>query len=126
MEDGFAGGFDRFFPIAFFLIAGIIAAVFIVAIVSGIRRYAKNESSPVLTVAAKVVNMRERVDGHDGIAGENMAQHSWTRYYATFQVDSGDRIELAVSGEEYGQLAAGDAGQLTFQGTRYIGFGRNV
>lgn len=42
----------------------------------------------------------------------------------TFQVDSGDRIELSVSGSEYGVLAEGDKGQLTFQGTRYLTFDR--
>lgn len=51
--------------------------------------------------------------------------HSSTRYYATFQVESGDRMELAVSGPEYGMLAEGDRGTLTFQGTRYLGFERS-
>lgn len=41
-------------------------------------------------------------------------------YYATFQVESGDRMELSVSGTEYGLLAEGDMGKLTFQGTRYL------
>lgn len=47
-----------------------------------------------------------------------------TSYYATFQVESGDRMELHVSGAEYGMLAEGDTGKLTFQGTRYLGFVR--
>ena len=42
----------------------------------------------------------------------------------TFQVDSGDRMEFSVSGQEYGLLAEGDRGKLTFQGTRYLGFER--
>ena len=44
--------------------------------------------------------------------------------YVTFQVESGDRMELAVSGREYGMLAEGDIGKLTFQGTRYLAFKR--
>lgn len=47
-----------------------------------------------------------------------------TSYYAAFQVGSGDRMELHVGGAEYGMLAEGDAGKLTFQGTRYLGFER--
>ena len=47
-----------------------------------------------------------------------------TTYYATFQVASGDRMELHVGGREYGMLAEGDFGELTFQGTRYLGFAR--
>ena len=48
----------------------------------------------------------------------------FTSYYDTFEVESGSRMELAVSGEEYGMLAEGDRGRLTFQGTRYKGFER--
>ena len=35
-----------------------------------------------------------------------------------------DRLELCVSGGEYGLLAEGDVGELTFQGTRYLSFER--
>lgn len=49
---------------------------------------------------------------------------SSTRYYVTFQVDSGDRMELPMTGSEYGMLAEGDVGKLTFQGTRYLSFER--
>ena len=33
-------------------------------------------------------------------------------------------MELPVTGPEYGMLAEGDRGRLTFQGTRYLGFER--
>ena len=46
------------------------------------------------------------------------------RYYVTFQVESNDRMEFEVSGTEYGMLAEGDSGELTFQGTRYLNFRR--
>ena len=39
--------------------------------------------------------------------------------------DCFDRMELRLSGTEYGQLAEGDTGRLSFQGTRYLGFERN-
>ena len=47
-----------------------------------------------------------------------------TMYYVTFQMESGDRMEFQVSGIEYGMLAEGDTGELTFQGTRYLAFER--
>lgn len=47
-----------------------------------------------------------------------------TSYFVTFQVESGDRMELHVAGHEYGMLIEGDRGKLTFQGTRYLGFER--
>ena len=42
----------------------------------------------------------------------------------TFQVDSGDRMEFSVTGQDYGMLIEGDRGTLSFQGTRYQGFER--
>ena len=53
-----------------------------------------------------------------------MHSSSSTYYYVTFEVESGDRLEYQVSGEEYGLLVEGDQGKLTFQGTRYKGFVR--
>ena len=39
-------------------------------------------------------------------------------------MESEDRMEFQVSGIEYGILAEGDTGELTFQGTRYLAFER--
>ena len=41
------------------------------------------------------------------------------------RLESGDRTEFNIYGEEYGLLAEGDCGKLTFQGTRYLSFERN-
>ena len=54
----------------------------------------------------------------------SMSNSSYTTYFATFEVESGDRMELKVPDNEYGMLAEGDIGKLTFQGTRYKGFER--
>ena len=48
-----------------------------------------------------------------------------TTYYVTFQVESGDRMELRMTGRDYGMLFEGDHGTLHFQGTRYLGFDRS-
>lgn len=66
---------------------------------------------------------------HQGNAGDASGAHGYmttadTSYYVTFQVESGDRMELSVNGSEYGMLAEGDEGKLSFQGTRYLGFER--
>ena len=42
----------------------------------------------------------------------------------TFQVESGDRMEFHITGQDYGLLVEGDKGNLSFQGTRYLGFER--
>ena len=102
-------------PVIFVLVFGII----IVAMVRGIGEWNKNNHSPKLTVPVTVVAKRSDVDR--GI--ETM--HTFTSYYVTFQVESGDRMEFEVSDMEYGMLAEGDSGELTFQGTRYLNFQRN-
>lgn len=113
----FGGGFR----ILFMLMFGLIAGMFVVLLVRNIGTWNKNNHSPRLTVSATVTAKRTQVNHHGSM---NSAGGSSTRYYVTFQVDSGDRMELPVSGPEYGMLAEGDQGSLTFQGTRYLGFER--
>ena len=113
------------FPFRFFIVFGIILIVFVVTFVRGIGEWHKNNNSPRLTVPAKVVSKRTSVShGHHHSASGHMHTTGSTRYYATFEVESGDRMELALSGSEYGMLAEGDTGKLTFQGTRYLSFER--
>ena len=47
------------------------------------------------------------------------------RVFERYSMMGGDRMELTVSGSDYGMLAEGDIGKLSFQGTRYLGFERN-
>ncbi len=105
-----------FMGIFFVLVFGII----IIAIVNGAKQWKKNNDSPVLFVEAIVVAKRTSVSHHDH---DNMSSSS-TTYYVTFEVESGNRMELRVKGVEYGMLAEQDKGKLTFQGTRYLGFKR--
>ncbi|MBQ8400295.1 MAG: DUF2500 domain-containing protein [Clostridia bacterium] len=109
-------GFEIIFFTMFFLVFGMI----IVQWIRGIAEWNKNNHSPRLTVNASVVTKRTHHSAHR----HNHHTHHTTRYYVTFQVDSGDRMELQMDGEEYGLLAEGDTGSLTFQGTRYLGFER--
>ncbi len=109
-----------FFSLVFILIFGMI----VYTVVANNRRWHKNNNSPRLTVEAAVVSKRTDVTRHHN--PNTHLSHSTTWYYATFQVESGDRMELSVSGEEYGLLAEGDRGRLTFQGTRYLGFERTI
>ena len=119
-DTGFGMEF-QLFNVMFFLIFFLILGMFLFMIVKGLSTWNKNNQSPRLTVDATVVAKRTDVTHHHN--GDNMATHS-TWYYATFQVESGDRMEFAVDGMEYGMLAEGDMGKLSFQGTRYLTFER--
>ena len=120
----FYGYFDMF-TIMFSIIFVIVIGMFIVTAIRGIGEWNKNNNSPRLTVIATVVAKRTNVSHHHhGGVNEHHHHHTSTSYYVTFQVESGDRMELQVSGREYGMIVEGDVGNLTFQGTRYLGFER--
>lgn len=120
------GGFTVLFFIAFFA----ILITFVVNAAKGIGQWNQNNHSPQLTVSAKVVAKRINVSHtQHANAGDISGAHgthstSHTTYYATFEVQSGDRMEFQMDGSEYGMLVEGDEGSLTFQGTRYQGFVR--
>lgn len=121
MGFGLYGGVP-IFEILFVLMFVLVIGMFLVNAIKGIRQWNRNNHSPRLTVPATVVakwtNVHHRRNHHG--AG---IRHS-TTYYVTFQVESGDRMQMCVTGYEYGMLVEGDQGRLTFQGTRYLGFDR--
>lgn len=120
---GFGFGlFGIFFVLMFILVFGII----IFNIVRSVGQWNKSNNSPRLTVSASVVAKRMAVHHHHHGGTDHSMSHTstFTHYYVTFQVESGDRFELYVGGSDYGMLAEGDRGKLTFQGTRFLGFDR--
>ena len=121
----FYSGFDALFSILFPLVFLFVLGMMLFTVVGNLRRWSKNNASPRhsprLTVPATVVAKRTEVSHHHT---DNTMAHTFTTYYVTFQVESGDRMELEVDGSDYGMLVEGDTGKLSFQGTRYLGFER--
>lgn len=105
------------FPVMFLMFFGVFA----VTIIRSIAQWSKNNNSPRLTVDARVIAKRTNVSRHHTSNGHT---HRSTTYFVTFEVESGDRMELKMQGHEYGLLIEGDKGKLTFQGTRYLEFER--
>ena len=91
-----------------------------------LSQWNKNNHSPRLTVEATVVAKRQHISRHHH-GGVNDFHHttSDSSYYATFQFESGDRLEMHIPWNQFGYLVEGDRGKLTFQGTRFLGFERN-
>ena len=116
--------------IMFVLVPVFIAVIFVVVIgtilykaAAGLAEWQNNNQQPTLSVPAHVVTKRTEVVGH---GTGNSGYNSTTYYYATFDLEGGERKEFWISGKEYGLLAEGDVGTLTYQGTRYHGFQRQV
>ena len=108
---GMLGGI---FPLMFLLVFVIVIGMFAFGVISGIKTWNKNNNSPRLTVIATVVSKRMDVSHHQHHnAGDATGAHGYhttstTSYFVTFEVESGDRMELHVSGTEYGMLVEGD------------------
>ena len=108
-----------------------IIAVFAIILLGVLGRalfiWIRNNNSPRETVEAKVVTKRMKVQGFGRtMAGRNsvtgMGSSTYTHYFVTFELEKGQRLELGVKDAEYGMLAEGDQGMLSYQGTRYLGF----
>ncbi len=114
---GFMGIFFILFFLAFFAILGLI----LYTVFRNISRERKNDKAPRLSVQARVLAKREELrrygTQHNGIRVHQL-------YFATFQVPSGDRMELQLENIDYGLIVEGDQGILHFQGTRFLGFDR--
>ena len=102
------------FPILFLAVFGLIFGTIVSTMVKNSKQNRENNNSPRLSCEATIVTKRTEVRG----------DHSHTTYYATFQFESGDRLELKIPHNQFGYLVEGDRGKLSFQGTRYLNFER--
>ena len=110
----FFGWFDFLFPILFIAVCGLAFGTIVSTLIKNGRQNRKNNASPRLTSEATVVSKRTHVWG----------DQAHTTYFATFQFESGDRLELEIPRDRFGYLVEGDNGKLHFQGTRFLDFER--
>ena len=108
------GIFDFLFPILFLGMFGLVFGLIFSSLAKQRKQERKNDASPRLTSEASVVTKRTHVRG----------DHAHTTYFATFQFESGDRLELEIPRDRFGYLVEGDRGKLHFQGTRFLDFQR--
>ena len=101
-------------PIFSLAIFGLAFGIIISRLVKDSKTNRKNDASPRVSAETTVVTKRTHVWG----------DHSRTTYFATFQFESGDRLELEIPRDRFGYLVEGDKGKLHFQGTRFLEFER--
>ncbi|MFB4213208.1 DUF2500 domain-containing protein [Shouchella sp. JSM 1781072] len=116
--------FFTVFPVLFFIVFAIILMVFIGVAFKGLREWNHNNQSPNLRVLATLTSKRTDVSRHTSHHHDHPTSHSSTTYYATFEFDSGERMEFTVPNKTYGLLTEGDVGELNFQGSRFLAFER--
>ena len=110
----FFGWFDFLFPLLFLGMFGLVFGMIVSTLVKNRKQERSNDAAPRLSSEATVVTKRTHVWG----------DHSRTTYFATFQFESGDRLELEIPRDRFGYLVEGDRGKLHFQGTRFLDFQR--
>lgn len=115
---------DIFLTLFFIVFAAIFIGLFVLVIrpiVNAVAEKRYNDSQPVLTKDVTISAKRTAVSG--GI-GDSAVR---TFYFATFEFDDNkERAEFRIPSNDYGLMAEDDAGKLTFQGRRYLGFARNI
>ena len=110
----FFGFMDFLFPVLFLGMFGLVFGMIVSTLVKNSKQERKNDASPRVSADATVVTKRTHVRG----------DHAHTTYFATFQFASGDRLEMQIPHDRFGYLVEGDRGNLSFQGTRFLGFER--
>ena len=113
------------FPIIFMVMFVTIFIIFLITIIGKLKQGIHNKKQPVLSVEASVVDKRSDHRTSHNHNNNMHSTHHYTYYYVTFQVESGDRMEFEVESTEYGLIAMGDVGKVTFQGTAFKGFERS-
>ena len=124
---GFSFSIVGVFGFMFFIMFAAVAGFILYTIFHKISEEAKNSQAPVQKISARVVSKRTEVHSSGSTMqadGMVMGGTSSTSHYVTFEAPDGSRLELKVKGSEYGMLAEGDCGELTFQRKRYLGFDR--
>lgn len=76
---------------------------------------ARDKTKPIIPVRAKVIAKRTHVWG----------DNSRTNYYATFELENGQRIEFSIPDNKAGYIIEGDSGILSFQGNLFVKFERS-
>ncbi len=114
-------------PVLMIVLIAIFALLLLGTLGRALFIWIRNNNSPKQTVDARVVTKRMKVQGFGrSMNGAGSTMHAggstYSRYFVTFELEKGKRIELGVKDSEFGMLAEGDEGVLSFQGTRYLGF----
>ena len=108
----------------------ILFGLFFAVVVGGItyqqiqkmRLSAHNDAQPVLTTNATLASKRRNVIAQPpGINPKNQIAPS-TTFFASFRLPDGQTVEVQVDNVQFATLTEGEAGQLTYQGTRFLGF----
>ncbi|WP_430510527.1 DUF2500 domain-containing protein [Gottfriedia solisilvae] len=120
---GFDTDLDAFKIIAFvfpILFIFVFASIFL-TLLKVLKQWNYNNKQPKITVPATLITKSTKVIQHKR---NQYIMQSPTSYSLTFEVESGESIELSVDGLTYGKFIENETGILTYQGNKLIHFER--
>ena len=104
------------------LVFAVIAIWPMYLLIKAEYRRVKNNRAPEILVRAEVIAK--------SITSDNAQYSSWYLndrvFYATFLLEDGKTVELAMSDRKWGALHEGDKGQLFYQGQKLLEFSKDV
>lgn len=118
---------ESVFPFFFITVFVLVIGMFVFVIGSGIMRFVKNQRSPEMVAQARALSKRTDIrssGSHHHHGHMHTGGYVYTRYYITFQLEDGSRLEFQVTSNDYGLIVEGDEGRLFYRGTRFQGFDR--
>jgi hypothetical protein len=106
--------------ISFAILFVLIIGIFIWVLMNSLKVWTSNNNAPLQERSCKVVAKRMQLSSGSGKMNSN------TSYYVTFEFADLSRQELWLGRQQFGYIVEGDRGNLTFQGTRFKEFERDV
>lgn len=116
--------FDFNENIYIYLFIAISALIVGLCVIIIIAQSLKNKRFPVITVKARIsdLGIRKYTGYRNKYASAGRESKNINLYYAVFETENGEQIELRIKKLEYYKLKKGSKGKLTFQGFKYISF----
>ncbi len=109
-----------------FLIILVIIIVVITLVAAVLRRVGHQPGSAIGSEDSAQTSRAYVVDKRTDVSNSLQQTGFTTRYFATFELPSSQRLEFELPGAQYGQLVIGDVGELTWQGSRLMDYRREL
>lgn len=111
------------FTIMLFFVFLVASLGFLTVMFGSLKNWTYNNSTPILTVDAKVIGKRFKTfQDTQGFAEMIPSYNYATLYFVTFEVENEEKLEFSVTSVEYDNLVEGNDGKLSYQGTRFLEF----
>lgn len=105
-------------PILLFAVFSII----LLYVLNSMITWSHENKYPVSTVQATVLTKRTQVIPHFHEFETHLFYPTSIYYFATFEFENGENMELEMNAQEFNKMAEGDFGSLTFQGDDLLHF----